>query len=214
MRSCWIVDLVSIPFFSSYWYYAPQSTAYVVEKFTLILPLNLTYPLAAQTVYLNQNPVTLCHSDRHMAIRRRSDYIIGFITPAIGPNKSKELTRLIAPAHNKRGKVWMQYNVALQTDSYRLWSPGVKPCIHSNFAAYIECRRYKPCEFSGFVWTDCCGNKSYYAITSPANRNDRYLSLYTEQLTYSPNRRIMTKVDLTDRAWCIQNYKRETNVVD
>ena len=41
--------------------------------------------------------------------------------------------------------------------------------FHSNFAAYVVCRRYKPCEFLGFVWTDCWGNKSYYIITSPAN---------------------------------------------
>ena len=41
--------------------------------------------------------------------------------------------------------------------------------FHSNFAAFIVCRRYKPCEFPGFVWTDCWGNKSYYVITSPAN---------------------------------------------
>ena len=27
--------------------------------------------------------------------------------------------------------------------------------FHSNFAAYIVCRRCKPCEFLGFVWTDC-----------------------------------------------------------
>ena len=40
-----------------------------------------------------------------LSIRRRSDYIIGFIAPTIGPNKSKKLTRLIAPAHNIRGKV-------------------------------------------------------------------------------------------------------------
>ena len=39
----------------------------------------------------------------------------------------------------------------------------------SNFAVYIVCRRYKPCEFPGFVWTSCWGNKSYYVITSPAN---------------------------------------------
>ena len=42
--------------------------------------------------------------------------------------------------------------------------------FHSNFAAYIACRRYKPCEFLGLVWTDCWGNKSDYDITSPANR--------------------------------------------
>ena len=41
--------------------------------------------------------------------------------------------------------------------------------FHSNFAASIVCRRYKPCEFPGFVWTDCWDNKSYYVITSSAN---------------------------------------------
>ena len=50
---------------------------------------------------------------------------------------------------------------------------SVKPCMyvvfHSNFAACIVCRRYKPCEFLGLVWTDCWGNKSDYDITSPAN---------------------------------------------
>ena len=39
--------LVSIPFFSSYWCYAPQS--YVVEKFKLILPLNLTHGTCGST---------------------------------------------------------------------------------------------------------------------------------------------------------------------
>ena len=38
-------------------------------------------------------------------IRRRSDYIMGFVTPVNGPNKSKKPTRLIASAHNIRGKV-------------------------------------------------------------------------------------------------------------
>ena len=42
--------------------------------------------------------------------------------------------------------------------------------FHSNFASYIVYRRYKPCEFLEFVWTDCWGNKSNYVITSPANR--------------------------------------------
>ena len=41
--------------------------------------------------------------------------------------------------------------------------------FHSNFAAYIVCRRYKPCGFLGLVWTDCWGNKFNYVITSPAN---------------------------------------------
>ena len=41
--------------------------------------------------------------------------------------------------------------------------------FHSNFTTYIVCQRYKPCEFPGFVWNDCWGNKSYYVITSPGN---------------------------------------------
>ena len=53
---------------------------------------------------------------RERPIRRRSDYIIGFITPAIGPNKSKKLSRLIAPLHNIRGKVWMKNNIHGFTD--------------------------------------------------------------------------------------------------
>ena len=44
-------------------------------------------------------------------IRRRSYVIIGFVAPAIGPNKSKKLTRLISPTHNTRGKVWMKNNI-------------------------------------------------------------------------------------------------------
>ena len=30
--------------------------------------------------------------------------------------------------------------------------------FHSNFALNTVCWRYKPCEFPGFVWTDCWGN--------------------------------------------------------
>ena len=60
------------------------------------------------------------------SIRRRSDYIIGFVTPAIGPNKSKKLTRLIALAHNTRGKVWMKNSIHGFTENNLL---SVKPCI-------------------------------------------------------------------------------------
>ena len=45
--------------------------------------------------------------------------------------------------------------------------------FHSNFAAQIMCRHYRPCEFLGFVWTDCWGDKSNYVITSPANRHQQ-----------------------------------------
>ena len=108
---------------------------------------------------------------RNFCICRRSDYIIGFIASAIGPNKSKKLTRLIAPVHNIRGKVWMKNNI----DPTLLHRQAVIGCeamyavFHLNFAVYIVWRRYKPCDFLGFVWTDCWGNKSYYVITSPAN---------------------------------------------
>ena len=55
--------------------------------------------------------------------------------------------------------------------------------FHSNFAAYIVCRRYKPCEFLGFVWTNCWGKKSNYVITSPANINRSWVvaNKYVEQ---------------------------------
>ena len=36
------------------------------------------------------------------------------------------------------------------------------------------CRHYRPCEFLGFVWTDCWGDKSNYVITSPANCHFKY----------------------------------------
>ena len=58
----------------------------------------------------NMATLTCAHKSTCFSIRRRSDYIIGFIAPAIGPNKSKKLTRLIAPAHNISGKVWMKNN--------------------------------------------------------------------------------------------------------
>ena len=99
-------------------------------------------------------------------------FLIGFIAPVIGPSKSKKLTQLIAPAHNIRGKVWMKNNIHGFTDKQTQTVIGYKAMyvvFHSNFAAYIVCRRYKPCEFLGFVWTDCWGNKSYYVITSPAS---------------------------------------------
>ena len=111
----------------------------------------------------------------HYWIRRRSDYIIGFIAPAIGPNKSKKLTRLIALAHNIHGKVWMKNNIHGFTDRHFIVCETMYIVFQSNFAAYIVCRSYKRCEFLGFVWTDCRGNKPYYVITSPANSKVQYL---------------------------------------
>ena len=68
-------------------------------------------------------------------IRRRSDYIIGFVTPAIGPNKFKKLTRLIVPVHNTRGKVWMKNNIHGFTDNKLIVCEALCAVFHSNFAA-------------------------------------------------------------------------------
>ena len=108
--------------------------------------------------------------DTHYPIRCRSDYIIGFITPAIGPNKSEKLTRPIVPTHNLHGKVWMADSThGLQRINLLSVHEAMYVVFHSNFALYIVYRRYKPCEFLEFVWTDCWDNKSNYVITSPAN---------------------------------------------
>ena len=53
--------------------------------------------------------------------------------------------------------------------------------FYSNFARYIVSRRYKPCEFLGFAWTNCWGDKPYYVITSPANTTHWYLNIPLDQ---------------------------------
>ena len=55
--------------------------------------------------FIQEDFIFVSLSTDALTIRRRSDYIIGFIAQAIGPNKSKKLTRPIAPVHNIRGKV-------------------------------------------------------------------------------------------------------------
>ena len=60
---------------------------------------------------LFSNMFVVLEGNKSNWIRWRTDYIIGFFTSAIGPNKSEKLTRLIAPAHNIRGKVWMKNNM-------------------------------------------------------------------------------------------------------
>ena len=107
-------------------------------------------------------------------IRRRSDYIMGFIAPAIGPNKSKKLNGLwlrhtIYAAKFEWKTTYMLGHTWLLKQSV-IGYEAMYVVFHSNFAAFIVCQRYKPCGFPGFVWTDCWGNKSYYVITSLANR--------------------------------------------
>ena len=48
---------------------------------------------------------------------------------------------------------WKTTYMASQTTSCE-----VMYCFHSNFAVYVICQCHKPCEFLGFVWTDCRGN--------------------------------------------------------
>ena len=90
-----------------------------------------------------------------------------FIGPAIGPNKFKKLTRLLAAAHNIHGKVWMKNRWLHRQTVYCLWSTYA--VFHSNFTRYIVCHYYKPCRFPRFACTVCWSNRSYYSITSPAN---------------------------------------------
>ena len=68
-------------------------------------------------------------------IRRRRDYIIGFVTPAIGPNKFKKLARLIAPVHNIRGKIWMKNNIHGFTDNKLIICEAMCTVFHSHFVA-------------------------------------------------------------------------------
>ena len=68
-------------------------------------------------LYENKRIVYRFPGQFHLSsIRWRSDYIIGFIAPAIGSKKSKKPTRLIATAHNIRGKGWMKNNIHGFTD--------------------------------------------------------------------------------------------------
>ena len=124
-----------------------------------------TVPITAY-VFLRQ--VTGFYCDKR-SIRRRRDYITGFIAPAIGPNKSKKLTQLIAPTHNIRGKIWIKNKYVWLHRRQLSVCEAMYVIFHSNFAVYIVCQRCKPCEFLWFVWTDCRGNKSYYVIISSAN---------------------------------------------
>ena len=58
-----------------------------------------SWVIARIRFYWTKFRVTVVYVIRITFIRRRSDYIIGFVTPAIGPNKFKKLTWLIAKQH-------------------------------------------------------------------------------------------------------------------
>ena len=71
-------------------------------------------------------------------------------------------TQYTRQSFNKSQHTWLHWQQDIVCEA-------MYAVCHSNFAAYIVCRRYKPCEFLGFVWTDCWGNKSNYIITFTAN---------------------------------------------
>ena len=75
-------------------------------------------------------------------IRRRSDYIIA---PAIGPNKSKKLTPLIAPTHIYAAKFeWKTIYMASQTITVCLWSHVCY--LQFKLCRVYVCERCKSCE--------------------------------------------------------------------
>ena len=94
-----------------------------VDTGAMAASIHYTTPLVNSKSPVFSFIVMLYHK---FGIRRRSDYITGFITPAIGPNKSKKPTRLIALAHNKGSKVWMKNNIHGFTVDNCL---SVKPCM-------------------------------------------------------------------------------------
>ena len=104
-------------------------------------------------------------------IRRRSDYIIGFVTPS---NRSKQ----IRETHTADSAGTQYTRQSLNEKQPTCMASQTTTCLCSmlifiqTLPRIIVCRRCQPCEFLGFVWTDCWGSKSNYVITSPANTQD------------------------------------------
>ena len=141
-----------------------------------------------------EDSVCVLRQQQDRYIRRRSDYIIGFITPAIGPNKSKKLTRPIVQTHNLRGKVWMEDSA----HGFNLLS--VKPCMLffiQTLPRILCTSAISRVRFLEFVWTDCWGDKSNYVITSPANcENEKFCTctFWTNLLLYLRNLGFLTQI--------------------
>ena len=94
-----------------------------------------------------------------MPIHRGSDYKIGLsdYTPAIGPNKSKKLNTVTAPAHNIYASILMKKQY---TWLHRHFCEAMYIAFSFKLCRVYWCRRYMSCEFLGFVCTDCWGNLS------------------------------------------------------
>ena len=59
-------------------------------------------------------------SSLYQRIHRDSDYIIWLVTPAINPNKSKQLIQLMAPAHNSLVE-WWRYVIVMSIPTRGNW---------------------------------------------------------------------------------------------
>ena len=105
-----------------YLYYVYWDT----KQYTLIRSIECCYFILS--VYLQ------------LSIRQRSDYIKGFDTAAIGPNKSRKLTRLIVPAHNIRSKFWIKKHAWLYRQTV-IFCEAMYVVFHTNFATCIVCRQ-------------------------------------------------------------------------
>ena len=136
---CWVWRMVDSLYYSSRKISEKCENSFVnyriyYQKLCYSLRRIWTKPLSMKPCmlfFIQTLPRILCVGD----IRRRSDYIIGFVTQAIGPNKFKKLTRLIAPVHNIRGKVWIKNNIHGFTDNKLIVCEAMCTVFHSNFAA-------------------------------------------------------------------------------
>ena len=136
IRTFWPFDLPSEtdkPVYTGHWpFTCPLILLSAMEVCSTVFWLNSDYSRVRKVSDSKSGILVSYTRDRERfikplwQIRRRSDYIIA---PAIGPNKSKKLTPLIAPTHDIRGKVWMKNNIHGFTDDYCL---SVKPCMLSS----------------------------------------------------------------------------------
>ena len=100
-------------------------------------------------------------------IRQRSDYIIGLVASAIDPNKSKNLTRLIAQAYNVRGKVWMKNSIHGFIDNKLL---SVKPCVLlTAFTAKEVAWGLKSCWLNKTCWINLKKKSQCFVIQKKYN---------------------------------------------
>ena len=122
-------------------------------------------------------------------IRRKSDYIMGFVTSAIGPSKSKKFTWLKSRYAIHAAKFeWKTTYMTLQTTNYCLWS-------HVCCFSFTLCR-VKPCmlffiqTLPRILCTDAISHVSFFDLFGP-------IAVVTNPIMQSLLRRIYTKTLMT-----------------